>query len=560
MKKKLIESMLLVALVCVLLSLGFVLPRLYWSFAERTSAELRDMAVGLAAIADGAENRPETLARLHADLPNLRLSWIDSTGKVLYDSGVSQSDTLENHADREEFKEALESGAGSGSRLSASLGERTYYYAHKLSDGSVLRLAKTERSVWAELAGLIPWLLLIAVLAIGLSIVLAGLLTKYLMAPILRLDLDHPEENVVYDELTPLLERISKQNKRIEEQLRAHRETLQITTTITENMAEGLLMLAPDGRIVSINHSAARLLGSTPEAFQGHHYLLACRDLDFHRHIEQALQKKRAESKIILHGRIFQVLAEPICEDSDLDGVIILLLDITEHEQAEMTRREFSANVSHELKTPLTTIAGYAEMMQTGLSNAEDTAELSGKILGESRRLLALIEDIIKLSRLDEQTGELERVPVPLLRLAASVVDRAQPAAAERGLTLGCTGTEQMVLGSPMLLEEILRNLVDNAVRYNVAGGSVQVEIGEDAESTLICVSDTGVGIAPEHRARIFERFYRVDKSHSRETGGTGLGLSIVKHGVQNLGGTVALSSEPGVGTEVTIAFPKQQS
>lgn len=558
MKKKLIRSMLVLALISTLLALGFVLPRLHQVFVQRTAAELEDTANLLAKATDGQPERAILLARMQESLPNVRISWIDGTGRVLYDSGVAHPDTLENHADRDEIIRALQSGEGTASRQSASLGEDTYYYARRLGDGTVLRVAKAERSTLAEVFGLVPSLLLIALLVIGLSSALAELLTQRLVEPINELDLEHPEENDTYDELGPLLKRLSQQNARIEEQIAANRENTRQTAAIMENMSEGLLLLSPEGKLLSINQSALALLGTTVDAALGHHYVAACRNIDLHAGIEEALRGRRSERRMALAGHIYQVHANPVQRENELDGVIVLFLDVTDHAQAEATRREFSANVSHELKSPLTTIAGYAEMMQSGLADAQDNRMLSGKILDEARRLLALIEDIIRLSRLDEAEGPLSAQPVDLYALAQSVLARCTTFAQARSISLALHGEPAVIEGNPAVLDEVLHNLVDNAIRYNVDGGSVTVSVTDGDKQVRLHISDTGVGIAPEHHSRIFERFYRVDKSHSRETGGTGLGLSIVKHSVQMHGGSIRLESGAGKGAAFILTFPKQ--
>lgn len=556
MKKKLTRSMLLLALMSVLLTLCFVLPRLYTAFERRTYDELRDISAGLSRGLDQTDDPQALLSAAGRDMTHVRLSLIDDTGRVLYDSNIAQPEQIENHADREEIAGARQSGEGTASRLSASLGENTVYYARKLADGSFLRLAKTERSVLAEVFGLLPSLALIVLLVTGFAVALAELFTKRLIEPMNRLNLERPEENDTYEELSPLLKRIAQQNAHIEAQLRENQDNLLKINAITENMAEGLLLLSPDGKILSINKSAARLLGSTDAATVGHPYIAACRSLDLHLQIEQALSGRQCESRVSLASQTYHVLANPVYSQGEISGVLVLLLNITGQERAEMTRREFSANVSHELKTPLTTIAGYAEMMQAGLSDAQDNAALAGKILAEARRLLALIEDIMKLSQMDEAQAPAASEAVDLYVLAQGVAARMEPFARQHGTALTLQGEKTVVSGLPSMLEEMVQNLIDNAIRYNVEGGSVTIDIGKDARGAILRVTDTGVGIDPEHHDRIFERFYRVDKSHSRETGGTGLGLSIVKHAVLLHGGSISLESRRGHGTAIEVVLP----
>lgn len=560
MKNRLLRSMLLVALVAVVITLALVAPRLYLSFETDALAEMRDLSAALKKTWELAEDKEAFLHEAKRDMPNVRFTWVNSEGEVWYDSEVPEISEMENHAARSEIEQAFASGNGSASRYSSSLRQRTHYYASRLSDGSVLRIAKTDRTVVAELLDLLPSFLLIAVLTVAVLSVLAGILARRIVTPINRLDLDHPEENDADVELAPLLRRLTEQNKRIQAELQTNHENAQMTMRIASNMTEGLIMLSARGHIVSINHSAAEILDSTVKDLNGQHYVAACRDLAFHDVVMHALEGVKGEHKIILAGKSFHVLADPVLDEGTPGGAIILLLDITERERAEATRREFTANVSHELKTPLTVIAGYAEIMHAGLSDVEDHKALSGKVLDEARRLLTLIEDIIQLSRLDEGTGITAFTPVDLCEIARTVIERAAPLASARNVSVSLSGDAPSVTGSAVLLDEMLHNVIDNAIRYNREGGSVEIALSSDEANVIIRVMDTGVGIAQEHHARIFERFYRVDKSHSRTTGGTGLGLSIVKHCVQNHHGHLALESQVGKGSSIIITLPLESS
>lgn len=559
MKKKLIRAMLLLALLVTAITLVFFSIRLYDVFTQRAYGEMKSVAAALSHSMAGEESPHSLLAETHRDIAHLRISWIDADGMVLYDSGITDTGAMDSHGQREEIAEALESGEGMASRLSASLGESTYYYATRLVDGSVLRLAQSQRSVAGELLGLLPSLFLIALLVVALSIVLSSRITRHVLGPLNRLNLDRPAENETYEELEPLLKRLIHQREQIDAQLRASEENARQATAILDNMAEGLLILSPAGHVMSMNRAAAVILSPSNMPCADGHYTALLRNLPLHDAVEQAMQRRTAaETKARIDKRTYHVLISPVLLDGEMTGAIVLLLDITEREAAETARREFSANVSHELKTPLTTIVGYAEMIGAGLADAGDTRMLGERIREEAKHLVSLIEDIIALSRLDETAAPIQSLPVELYALAQGVMDRLASFAAAQNVTLALTGEPCVVEGASALLEEMLRNLVDNAIRYNVPGGQARVRVWQDADGAHVSVADTGVGIDQTHHDRIFERFYRVDKSHSRETGGTGLGLSIVKHCVQIHGGRITLRSEPGKGTAIEICFARE--
>ena len=534
-----------------------VLPRLYVSMQQHAFDELRDMAAAISCTLDTGQENEEALVRISGAVPHLRISWIDSVGAVLYDSEIADLAQLEDHSKREEVIEAFERGEGQASRLSASLGENTYYYARRIPDGSVLRIAVAQRSIFAELIALLPSFLLIAALVIGMLIRFSGRLATRLLRPLNSLNLDHPEENETYEELSPLLSRLSQQNRRIEEQMTERFESVQRASAITENMAEGLMMLSPDGKIVSMNQSAMHFWKSESHGHEGQHYMTLYRSLTMHEAIEQALTGDSAQIDLPLHDSVYRLHANPVWAEGVLLGVVVLLLDITANVEAETTRREFTANVSHELKSPLTIIAGYAEMMKTGMAEAEDNRELASKICDEAGHLLSLIDDIIALSHLDESAKQVQKEPVSLSALAAEIVGRFDSIAKERGITLAVEGEHAFVIGIPPLLEEMLWNLVDNAIRYNQPNGSVTVRVRQEKDSVALMIQDTGIGISASQHGRIFERFYRVDKSRSRKTGGTGLGLSIVKHCAEIHHAEITVESEPGRGTCITVLFAK---
>lgn len=569
--------MLLVALLTAVLLLAFTIPRVYSAFEGQAYGALesaaRALAVGIfgtatpdtAGAGDTAASATAatetTLRAARTALRPMRVTWVAPDGAVLYDSGADAA-TMENHADRAEVREALAADEGHDSRLSETLGEKTYYYALRLPDGTVLRLAESRRSVAGVAMGLVPSLIVILLLALAIAVFTADGLTVRLIKPVVAIDLDRPDENDVYEELTPLLGRLAAQNDRIAAQMRAMDEHTRSFDTITRNMSEGLVVLGKDGVVLSVNQSAVRLFGvtgaraATPHYPAGSHYLVLDRDLVMRDAVERALSGSTAEAKLTRGGRVYQLLANPVLDGGAAGGAILLLLDITERERAEEARREFSANVSHELKTPLTSIAGYAEMLAAGMVRPEDTSEAAGKIHREALRLITLIEDILALSRLDERKAPAEKEAVALLSLADEVLSRLAPAANKAQVTLAAEGEDLAVTGVRSVLEEMLFNLVENGVKYNRAGGQVRVTVARaDDGGVAVTVADTGVGIAPEHQEKVFERFYRVDKSHSRSTGGTGLGLSIVKHGAILHGARVALSSRVGEGTEITVTF-----
>lgn len=555
MRKRLIRLMLWLVLLTTVCALGLVLPRLYNVLERRTYGELEHAAALYAEVF--AQEGAAMLRALHARAPNLRVTLIDASGEVLYDSRVSDSEAMENHALREEVQEALQAGEGWSRRVSGSLGEHTYYYARSLDDGSVFRLAQQQRSVYGELADLLPSLLFIGLAVTALSFLVADGLTRRFMAPIRRLDLDHPDAQDAYEELVPLLARLVQQRRRIDEQRKAEEENAQKVAAITRYMSEGLMMVDMGGNVLSVNESAKALLRMRGEGV-GRHYMALCRRLELHAALEKALAGEMAQTQMILDDRIYHLLANPVRVEGRVDGAIALFLDITERERAETTRREFSANVSHELKTPLTIVAGYAEMIQAGLSDVRDHQALAEKIHNEAMHLLSLIEDIIALSKLDETPAPILAEPVDLYALAKTVLERLEPVARDKGVALSLEGESALVLGTPAMLEEMLQNLVDNAIAYNKPGGRAGVRVLGGEQGPLVTVWDTGIGIARAHHSRVFERFYRVDKSRSRETGGTGLGLSIVKHCAQIHGASLRLTSEPGKGTDIAVRFPPQ--
>jgi len=487
------------------------------------------------------------------DAGDIRLTWIAADGTVIYDSRANASE-MENHGSREEVREALESGTGESSRRSTTLGEDTLYRAVLLTDGTVLRVSVTKYTSFMLMMGAMQPMILLLLAAIAVSAVLARRISAKIVRPLNSLDLEHPLENDVYDELSPLLVSLERQHRQINSQLELLKKRHDEFSAVTENMSEGLVLLGGDGRVLSINPAATRLFG-TDEDCVGMDILSLDRRLAMQQLVERAESGTRCETMMELAGGKYQVDASPVVSDGKVSGVCLLAFDVTEKALAERQRREFSANVSHELKTPLQTIMGSAELIENGLVKDEDLPLFAGRIRGESARLVSLIDDIIRLSELDE-SGALANEEVALLTAAKDAAALLEPAAQARGVTIEVSGEELMATGARRLVNEIIYNLCDNAIKYNVQGGRVEIKVAPRDGGALLTVADTGIGIPKEAQGRVFERFYRVDKSRSKETGGTGLGLSIVKHAAQRLGAEVSLESEPGRGSCFSVFFP----
>lgn len=481
-----------------------------------------------------------------------RVTWIAADGSILYDNSA-RKDNMENHLAREEIAAALETGEGRATRDSQTGGARTHYIARRLSDGSVLRTACTQTSLARLILNLLLTVLWIVLLILVLCAAVSFRLARQITSPINQIDLDAPGENAVYPELRPLAARIREQNRTIRFQLTELSRRQQEFSAITEQMREGFLLLDANWDILSGNRSAKTLLALPQDAasLRG-----ASLPPEAARAVEAALSGTHAEALLHLSDGVWQLTANPVASFGRPSGAVLLLMDVTEREEREALRREFSANVSHELKTPLTSISGFAELMQAGLVPMEKVQEFSADIYRESRRLLELVNDIIKLSRLDEGGDKLELQRVELHALVENVLANLESVAEKCHVTLSLTGGAAYVTGVPALLSEMLYNLCDNAIKYNVDGGSVRVDIAQSTAETVLTVSDTGIGIPYAHQSRVFERFYRVDKSHSKAVGGTGLGLSIVKHAAQYHNARLELKSAVGKGTEIRIHFP----
>ena len=544
MTSKIFRSTVFVAVLVLLGSLSVILGVLYNHFTGVQVAQLKDE---LSLAVTGTEQYGNAfLENVEAD--RFRVTWIDADGTVLYDTQADQT-VMENHADREEIREALESGSGSAVRNSSTMTEQTYYEAQKLQDGTVLRISANQASAWALMIDLLWPIVLIAVLAIGLSALLARRMAKNIVEPLNKLDLEKPLSNDTYEELSPLLRRINQQHLQIDSQMRKLRRKADEFIQITSHMQEGLVVLDKETNIRSINSAALRIFRAEGSCV-GNSFFQVNRSNDMRQALNDALDHGHGSVIREFDGRIYRFDMSSIRSDGRLLGAVILAVDVTEAQNAEKLRREFSANVSHELKTPLQGIIGSAELLESGMVRPEDTPRFVGHIRREAKRLVNLVEDIIRLSQLDEGIA-VPAETVDLLEIAEEVRAILETSAAEKEVHISVSGAGFHVTGVRSMLQEILYNLCDNAIKYNIIGGSVNICV----EDRKLTVSDTGIGIPPEHQDRIFERFYRVDKSHSKATGGTGLGLSIVKHAVAYHNAKIALDSTPGKGTTITIQF-----
>ena len=544
MTSKIFRSTVFVAVVVLLCSLGVVMGVLYNHF---TGVQVQQLKNELSLAVTGTEQYGNAfLENVEAD--RFRVTWIDTDGTVLFDTQVDQT-TMENHADREEILEAFETGRGSAVRNSTTLTEQTYYEAQRLQDGTVLRISTNQESAWALIMDMLWPVVLVAVLAIGLSALLARRMAKNILEPLNKLDLEQPLKNDVYEEISPLLHRIHRQHRQIAEQIDQLNRKANEFQQITSHMQEGLVLLDSEGTIISINPAAKDLFEAEDDCV-GKNFLTIDRTSSMRNAVNDALDKGRGYAKLGRNGRNYQFDLSRIESDGAVIGAVVLAFDITERLNAEQMRREFSANVSHELKTPLQGIIGSAELLESGMVKRSDEVRFVGHIKKEASRLVSLIQDIIRLSQLDEGV-ELPKENVDMLELAEEVKAILEPSAADKQVTVQIAGNGFCVEGVRRMLHEVLYNLCDNAIKYNVPGGSVTIS----AENNRLVVSDTGIGISAEHKDRIFERFYRVDKSHSKASGGTGLGLSIVKHAAAYHKAEITLESAPGKGTAITIQF-----
>ena len=553
MTQRIFRSIFLVALAVMFSVSALIMGMMYRYTSMETRKELSREAEYIAlGIQNEGKAYFDDLDQMH--LINSRITWIGADGAVLFDS-VAREGEMENHADREEVQEAFRTGHGEGERFSATLSEKTWYCAVRLEDGSVVRLSIETASILTVFFTMTYPLILILIAIGGVSLFLAFQTAKLITQPINEIDLEYPENAVVYEELTPLLRKIAAQNREIHRQMAELKRRKEEFDTITANMQEGLLVLDAEGAVLSYNEGVLRLLGLS-QVEEGQNVFHLNRSETFRHGVEHALKGEHREERLELNGRICELFANPVFRDGENAGVILVLFDATEKENREKLRREFTANVSHELKTPLTSISGFAEIMKSGMVRPEDMGHFAGKIYDEAQRLIVMVRDIIKLSKLDEKESFLEKEWVEMDALVLDVCERLQPVAEKKDVKLMASAAPLRLWGVKAVLTEMVYNLCDNAIRYNKKGGEVRITLQEEKGNALLEVADTGIGIAKKEQGRIFERFYRVDPSRSAENGGTGLGLSIVKHGAALHDGKVSLKSVLGEGTTMRICMP----
>ena len=551
MTKKIFKSIMFVCALVLAVGLAAVMGILYSNFNGQMRKELSKEA---AYLSYGVEQQGVDYLKNIKD-KSARITYIDQDGTVLFDNEADVSE-MKNHSDRTEFQKAEKYGAGESSRYSDTLSEKTIYYALRLKDGTVLRVSGTQDSVLTLVENLIFPLCGLLCLMLILSGIMASAISKRIVKPINELDLESPEENQIYEELSPLLSKIHRQNREIQNQLELAKQQQEEFSLITENMQEGLIVIDKYTMILSANSSAWNLF-HMDRVCQGESVYCLDREEEFRHAIEQVLSGEHTELVLKLNGSDIQLIANPVIRDKKTEGAVVLLVNVTEKLERESLRREFSANVSHELKTPLTSISGFAEIMQGGLVKNEDIPKFAGRIYKEAQRLLQLVEDVIQISQLDEEKTSYVWEPVDVYQVCKNAFESLKEKAKRLNVHLYICGERMKMEAVRTLLEEAVYNVCDNAIKYNRNDGSVSVFLTQTAQEIQIVVKDTGVGIPKEDQGRVFERFYRVDKSHSKEIGGTGLGLSIVKHAVGALKGSVILRSEEGNGTEITLRFPK---
>lgn len=551
MSKKIFRSILLVSSVILFAGVILIMCVLYNNFGTQKQVELRSELTYIKAAVE-TEGIPY-LEKLSDK--SKRITYISSDGTVRFDNSTDIS-KMENHLDRTEVKNALETGVGESKRYSDTLLQQHYYYAQRLSNGDVIRISAAEDSVLLMVIGVLQPFAFIIILMVILSAVFASRSAKRIVAPINEIDIENPLENDTYEEISPLLNRISKQNKTIKRQLKNAGRNKEQFELITENMSEGILVLDKYANLLSVNTAALNLLSSSGVQ-KAKSVVEINRSAEFLDTVELAVGGEHCEHSIKSNGRILNLIANPVVFDGNPAGAVIVVMDITEKAQREELRREFTANVSHELKTPLTSISGFAELMKSGTVDNKDIVDFSTSIYDEAKRLISLVNDIIKISKLDENSVPFDDEPVDIAQIVRLTAERLKPVADKDNITIEYSDNKAFVNGNYTIIEEMIFNLVDNAVKYNKKGGQVKISVGDTGKRIKIAVSDTGIGIKKADFDKIFERFYRVDKSHSKEIGGTGLGLSIVKHGAVYHNASVDVESEIGKGTTISLTFNK---
>lgn len=555
MTKKILTGVIGVSLIIMLVCVGLVMGIMYDYMGQKIDEQMASEAIlteeawltGGEDFLQQMENRPDIKSRI---------TLIDSQGKVLYDSVADQS-SMENHMEREEVKEALTEGVGKASRTSYTLAEDTRYYAKKTADGNIVRISTSHYSQLGLLLDTMGMIVITVAVLIVLSVFISYRVARAIIKPVNDIDLDNPDISENYEELGPLLHRIHQQNNRIKRQMENLRKSREEFNIITQNMSEGLIIIDKDGEILTYNRSAAEMLDAGAGRQIEGSVLKLNRSEPFRKAVSEALEGNNSQVYLTEGESTYEIISNPVREEEQVTGAILIVMDVTEREKGEKLRREFTSNVSHELKTPLTSIYGVSDMLASGLVKSEDVAGFAGTIKEESARLISLIDDIIKLSRLDESTVPHETEIIDVCGSVHDVVSRLSGKASENNVELSFEGEPSEIKGVQHILDEIVYNICENAIKYNRPGGFVKVSVRNESDESLITVADNGIGIPKADRERVFERFYRVDKSHSKQIGGTGLGLSIVKHGVIFLGGRINLESEEGVGTVITVGFPR---
>ena len=553
MTKKIFKSNIVVAAAVLIFGIACVMAILYQHFGKEINGELKKEASYLSYGVE--QDGIDYLKQINEK--DDRITYIAEDGTVLYDN-MADAEAMENHSERKEVQEALKTGSGYAERTSKTLAQKTIYYALRLPDHSVLRVSSTQFSIFVLLMELIPPIIGIIIVMLIIAVIVSAHMANKIVEPINNLDLEHPEDNQVYDEVGPLLSKIYKQNRQIKNQLEAARRNQEEFGIITENMQEGLLVIDSYTMILSGNSSVWKMFQIKDPKIGDSVYSLD-RNEDFRMLIEQVLKGQHGSVLLHLGSEAIQMIANPVTREHKVVGAVLLLMNETEKVEREQLRREFSANVSHELKTPLTSISGFAEIIQDGLVRAEDIKKFAGRIYDEAQRLITLVEDTIKVSQLDEGENPYEWEQLDAYTVVKDVCGRLKDIAAKKNVHLYIDGDKTMLCTVRPIFDEIIYNLCDNGIKYNRDDGTVSIHLREMGENVEVRVKDNGIGIPGEDQNRVFERFYRVDKSHSKAIGGTGLGLSIVKHGVTFLGGTIKMVSEVGKGTEVTLTFPKQR-
>lgn len=550
MTKRIFKNTMLIILSVLALCTVFIMGVLYKYFNRELTDELYNE---IKFISGGVEAQGLTYLEGLGDM-EIRITWVDTDGTVLFDN-QADVDVMDNHGDRDEIKEAMLSSSGNSTRYSYTLSEKRIYHAERLSDGTVIRLSYVQSSIWKIMYGMIQPLLIVIILAFTIAGILAYRLSRQIIEPLDRINLDNPEDTEVYEEMAPFVRKIMHQNDQIKQNMRTLRAQKEEFDLITENMQEGLIIIDKDARVLSHNTSALKLFG-VPHRAEQKNVLVLNRTKEFEHSVNQALQGQHNERILSIGEKICNLYLNPVFEGERVAGAIIVVTDVTEKEQREHLRREFSANVSHELKTPLTSISGIAEIIKSGIVESKDVPEFAGKIYDEAKRLISLVEDIIKVSQLDEADSTVEKEDINLYALAREIYEQLEPVAKLNQVTMEISGEDAIVSGVKPIVREIIFNLWDNAIKYNKPEGTVLVSVGTDKDDrSYLKVKDTGIGIPPDQQDRIFERFYRVDKSHSKEIGGTGLGLSIVKHGAILHNADIDVKSRLGEGTEITVTF-----